>query len=222
MRKPPFVNTRAVFATWAAFLAAFLAAGVLANVALSRYVEHQRAQDPRTHLNEAELLIDRNDMVGAFTQIEQAIRKAPGNPEPYRVRGLLHFRLKRLQEAFDSFARAIERGSRDEDMRLKAMNALMQMGRQEEAIAFGRKCLDEGYRYPTFPRYMAETYRALGKPAEAVPYYEEALKGYPNDLFLMDRLAQAYRATGQTEKAAALERRIAETQALQERPAENR
>ena len=212
MKKPPFRNPGAVFALWGALLTAFFAAAVVANAALSRYVDQQRAADPRTYLREAERRISRNDMTGAFDQIQEATRRAPDSPEPYRIRGLLLFRLKRFQEAFNSFEQAIERGSRDEDMRLKAMNALMQMNRNEEAVAFGKKCLDAGYRYPTFPRYMAEIYRALGKPAEAVPYYEDALKGYPNDLFLMEHLAQAYRATGHADQAEPLERRIAETQ----------
>jgi len=39
-------------------------------------------------------------------------------------------------------------------------------------------------------------------------------------LFLMEHLAQAYRNTGDTEKAEAMDRRMAETQALQERLAQ--
>ncbi len=218
MNRPPFRNPSAVFAVWAGAVAACVAAAIAANTALSIYVEHARAKDPRTYLNDAQRLIDRNDMRGAAERINQAIAKAPQNPESYRLAGLLEFRQKHFQEAFDAFRKAIDLGSRDEDMRIKAMNALMQMGRYQDAIQFGKSCMDQGYRYPTFPRYLAETYRALNRPDDAIPYYLKALEGYPNDLFLIEHLAQAYRDTGKANEAEAMEKRIAETQTPQEQP----
>jgi len=190
MDKPPFQKPKAAFALWGALLASSFAVAVAANLALAGHVQ----------------------------QIEKAIERAPANPAPYRLRGLLLFRQKHFKEAFDAFQQAIDRGSRDEDMRIKAMNALMQMKQTRKALEFGKKCIDAGYRYPTFPRYMAELSRALGRPGDAAKYYEEALKGYPNDLFLMARLAQAYRTIGVSKKAEELERRITEAQTQQEQP----
>lgn len=218
MRKPPFKRPRTVFALWGVLLAASCVLAVGANFTLAGHVQRLRAADPRTYLAEAERRIGRDDLDGAFEQIDQAIARAPSYAEAYRMRGLLLFRQKRFKEAFDAFQQAIDRGSRDEDMRIKAMNALMQMKQTRKALAFGKKCISEGYRYPTFPRYMAELSRTLGRPGDAAKYYEEALKGYPNDLFLMARLAQAYRTIGVPKKAEELERRITEAQTQQEEP----
>ena len=220
MERSPFRNTRAVFAVWGAVLVLLLATGIAANVALAQYVRHMRESDPQTYLQEARRLLDRNDIAGAARQIEIALQKAPDNPEPYRQRGLLLFRLKHWQEAFDSFQESIRRGGHIEDTYLKSMNALMQMKRHEEAIAFGKESLGQGFSHWTFHWYMGEIYRALGRYAEAIPCYEHALQGHRNDPFIMDHLAQAYRSTGNAEKAEAVERQIAETQALQERLAQ--
>jgi hypothetical protein len=57
----------------------------------------------------------------------------------------------------------------------------------------------------------------LAKPAESIPSYEAALKGYPNDLFLMEHLAAAYRLTARKDQADQMQARIAETQALYDR-----
>jgi tetratricopeptide (TPR) repeat protein len=206
-----------VFTTWALLLIAAVVAGIFGNLGLARYVEAQRAGDPRTYLRAAQQLMDQRDVLGAFAQLDEAARRAPTSPEPYRLRGHFHFQLKHWQEAFNAYQQAIDRGSRDEDMRLKAMNALMQMGRHEDAILFGKQCLAEGYTYRTFPRYIAESYRALAKPAESIAFYESALRGYPNDLFLMEHLAEAYRLVGQQDQADQMQARIAETQALYDR-----
>jgi len=220
MARSPFKNTRVVFLVWGVALAVLLLAGIAANVALAQYVRHVRESDPRTYLQEAQRLLDRNDFAGVAAQIDIALQKAPDNPEPYRLRGLMLFRLKHWQEAYDCFQQAIQRGSRVEDLYLKALNSLMQMKRREEAIAFGKWCLDQGYKHWTFHLYMGQTYQALGKYPEAIACYERALEIHPNELFLMEHLAQAYRNIGNTEKAEAMDRRMAETQALQERLAQ--
>jgi tetratricopeptide (TPR) repeat protein len=217
MEGRPFKNPRSVFVVWSAVLALVLLTGGAANVALARYVQHMRENDPRTYLQEAQQRLNRDDLAGALEQVEQALQIAPGKPDGYRIRGLVHFRMKHWQEAFDCFQQAIQRGDLIEDTRLKSMSALMNMKRYEEALALGKRCIGESYPHWSWHWYMATTYRALGKYAEAIPYYENALKGHPNDLYVMDQLAQAYRITGNAEKAEAMERRIAEAQASQER-----
>jgi tetratricopeptide (TPR) repeat protein len=220
--RTPFKNVRAVFLIWTAALAAAVFAGVSANVALSRHVEKLRLMDPHVNLDDAQYRIGKGDEEGAMAEIREAIRKAPESPEPYRVLGLLHFRAKRLQEACDAFKKAIDRGSDDGDMRLKAISALMGLNKHQEAIDLAKKCIKEGYHHRTFPRYIAESYHALGKHAESIPYYQEALEGYPNDLYIMERLVQAYRATGQEDKSKLLENLIKDKQAPTETPAPKR
>ncbi len=205
---------RPAFALWGMVLGLGLVAGIVGNVLLAQYVGVMRAQDPKTYLDAAQRLMEQKDVLGAFQQLDEAARIAPQSPEPYKIRGHLLLELKRWNEAFSAYQQAMQRGSRDEDMRLKALHALMQAGRNDEAIAFGKRCIEEGFRYRTFPRYIAEAYSALGKQADSIPYFEEALKGYPNDLYLMERTAQAYRAAGRNDQAEAMQKRIAETQAL--------
>jgi tetratricopeptide (TPR) repeat protein len=217
MAPAPSKNPRLLFPVWAAILAAMLLAGIAYNLGLARYVANVRARDPGADLAAAARLIEQNDALGAFAHLAAAARKAPDSPELYRLRGDGYFHLKRWEEAFVAYQEAIRRGSRNESMRLKALNALLQLGRRQEAVDFGKRCLAEGFTYRTFPRYIAEAYRALGKHAESVPFYEAALKGYPNDLYLMEHLAQAYRLTGQGDKAEAMQRRIADTDTLLDR-----
>lgn len=212
MAKPSFKNPGRVFAVWAAALAATLALGIVFNGMLQSHVNDIKRHDPRAFLQTAQRLMDENDVLGAFARLEDARRIAPESPEPDRLQGLFHFRLKHWEKAFGAFQRSIAKGDRKADVRLKALSALLQLGRREEAAAFGRKCLDDGYTYRTFPRYIADAYRGLGKHAEAIPYYEQALEGYPSDLYLMEHLAQACRTTGQTDRAETIEARMAEIQ----------
>ncbi len=219
METPPFQDTRKVFAIWAiAWLAAF-GLGVVGNVGFARYAAHMRAHDPRAFLREAERLMNRNEVAAALAQLDEVERRAPEAPESYRLRGACRMKLKQWELALDAFQKALDRGSRNEDMMLKKISVLLQLRRFQEAITFGEQCLSQGYSYKAFYLYLGDAYRGLGKDAESVPYYEKAVAAYGNEIFVMERLEQAYRRAGKTDDAEALRARINESQAALEQTA---
>ena len=72
----------------------------------------------------------------------------------------------------------------------------------------------QGFTSPGFVRHVAEAYHRAGDIAESIPLYETALRNFPNDVSLMQRLMAAYEESGTQEKAEELRLRIADTQAL--------
>lgn len=213
MTVEPITNTRSIVVLWGLLLLAVLLTCEAFTVGLQRYAEQRREQDYHTYLNEALRLVGRNDYAGAMNQVNEALKRAQGVPEPYVQAGHIHYRLKQWEQAVAAYRKAIELGSPDKGVRLNAVWSLIELKQYDQATALGRQALAEGISSPALPRYVGEAYSRGGKPAEAIPFYEEALKGYPNDLYLLDHLRQAYSAVGNAEKATQMRNRIADVEA---------
>jgi len=209
----PAATTRKVLVAWAVLIAAgFLAAEGL-TAWLARHGQILRANDYRTYLGFAADFVEKNDFQRALAQTEEAKRKARHEPAPYEVAGDIHYRLKQWDKAIVEYDRAFARNSSAAGPRLNKVWALIELGRNDEAAAFGRQAMDEGYRSPAMARFVAEACFRAGKHAEAIPYYEEALQGYPNDLYLLEHLRQCFAATGRPDRAREMSDRIADVEA---------
>ncbi len=213
MNLPIFEKPRKALMTWTAVLVALLALTEGLNYGLRSIAEERRASDYRTYLATATDLIDQYDFPAALAQIEDAKRKGPNAPEPYAMAGHVRYQLKQWNQAITEYQGAITRGSREEGVFLNVVWALIELKRYEEAAALGIKTINAGVSLPALPRYVAEAYFRDAKTAEAIPYYEKALKGYPNDLYLLDHLCQSYKAAGQLEKMKDIQTRITDIEA---------
>lgn len=210
--RPPFTDTRKVLTIWAALLIAGLVLVEGFTVALDRHAQRLRENDYRTYLGAATRFIDQNDFPSAMAEIEKARGKAPNAPEPYIIAGHVHYRLKHWEQAISSYDLAIVRGSRDEGIRLNTVWAFIELERYDEAVRLGKQAMVQGFSGPGLPRYIAEACFRAGQPVDSIAYFELALEGYPNDLYLLDHLKQAYNATGRDADAQKMEDRIAEVE----------
>ncbi len=170
-----------------------------------------REQSPWTYLKAAERLERQNNWLGALEKLEEAARRAPDSPVPYERMGLIHYnRQRHWDEALEAFRKALELGSKSADVRGKIIWSLIRLGRFEGAAEFGAACIDDGYTAPEFPRYVAEAYWRAGFHRKAIPYYRQALEGFPNDLYLMERLMEAYKRADNEAAAKRMQQRIDE------------
>jgi len=206
-------DARPLLAIWAGVLAlgGLLALG--AYLALNGYVEHLRMASPWTYLKAAERFESENNFARAIDMLNEAARRAPSSAVPHERAGLiLYTHRKDWAGALAAFDHALERGTDSLDVRGKKMWALMHLGRHDEAADFGRACIAEGQTSPNFPRYTAEALFRGGHFEAAAPYFETALRSFPKDLLLLERLRDCYRNADQPEKAAAIEQRIRESE----------
>jgi len=213
MGRPLIENTRRGLMLWCAAVALLLALIEAFDFGLRTYARERRKSDYRTYLVAATDLMGHYDYSGALAQVEEAKRRGPKAPEPYAVAGHVRYQLKHWSRAIAEYQEAIARGSRDEGVILNIVWALIELNRYDEAAAVGIKALDAGFSMPALPRYIAEADFRAGQLIKAIPYYELALKGYPNDLYLLDHLRQAYRSAGQLDKAKLMQARIADIEA---------
>jgi len=213
MSSPPLLNPRGILLLWGLLvLAGFIAAqGVTA--ALGRYAAGMREQDYRTYVVAGTDAMNRFDFAAALEQANEAKRKGPNAPEPFGLAGHIHYQLKQWRQAIVEYKQAIIRGSRDEGVPLNTVWALIELQQYEEAVTIGKAAVASGFTMPALYRYIAEACFRSGKLVDAIPYYEEALKGYPNDLYLLDHLRQAYRSAKRLEKAEEMRARIADIEA---------
>jgi len=198
---------------WSLLLAVVLVLTVVGNLLTIGYVKASRERDPRMYLEAADQLRRRHDITGALEQLDEAFRLAPNSPLAYKVSGDLHYQLKQWDRAVEAYKRAIELGSTDQGVRTNTVWSLIEMAQYEQAVEFGRLCIAQGYGHVTLVRYVGEAYFRAGDHAAAIPFLEKVLEKNPNDLYIMERLRQAYKATGNHEQAKATEVRIADIEA---------
>lgn len=206
---PLYADARPVLVTWAAVLAfgVLLAAGWQAG--LAGYVGAQRASSPWTYLKAAERYESEQNWAQALAMLQEAAKRDPKSPVAYERMGLLLYTQRSdWPNALKAFDEALARKSASLDVRGKYIWSLIHLKRYDEAAAFGQRCIDEGHQSPNFPRYTGEAFYRAGKHALALPHLENALKGFPNDMLLLERLLTCYKAVGDTEKQAKIEARI--------------
>jgi tetratricopeptide (TPR) repeat protein len=213
MSRPLIENARRSLMLWCGALVLLAALIEVVDFGLRAHARERRKSDYRTYLAAAEDLRSRYDYPAALAQVEEAKRRGPKAPEPYALAGHIRYQMKYWSQAITEYQEAIARGSQDEGVILNVVWALIELNRYEEAAAVGIKALNAGFSMPALPRYIAEADFRAGKLPEAIPYYEKALNGYPNDLYLLDHLRQAYRAAGQMDKAKQIQTRIADIEA---------
>lgn len=202
-------HSRRILVLWGAALAVGFSALWGSNLALPEVIERVRAQDYRTFLVAADRAMKRNDLPTALDNLRRAFEIAgPNNPEPHKVAGDVYHHFHKWQEAVEAYRKAMTLGNRDPGPRLNAVWALVQLERYREAVAFGRAARDDGFGQPGLLRSIAEAYRRQGDPVAAIPFYEQALRGFPNDLYLMGQLVQAYDYAGLEEKAGKMRTRM--------------
>ncbi len=208
MTTPDFERSRKRLYQWALTIACAACALIAANAALAYRVSVLRERSPWTYLKAAESLKARNNWAGAVQMLEEAANRDPQSPVAWERMGQIQYNQEQWEKALFAFQNALDRGSRDTDARGKVIWCLIHLRRFDGAAAFAKACIDEGDPSPYLPRYAAEAYRRAGRYAEAIPYLDKALEGFPDDLYLMELLLQCYKHLGNQQKAAEIQQRI--------------
>ena len=201
-------QARLILAGWAVGLCVLAALTIWGNVTMARYGAHVRDRRPETHIALAVEAAEKGDYSGALGHWRDARDRAPKRPDVHKVLGDLQFELKHYEPARRAYEEALECGSTSPGVRLNALWCLVQLERYEEALAFGRLCMQEGMTDPDLYRRTGEACFRGKMFAEAIPLYEKALEGYPNNPYLMEHLRQAYVGVGERKKAKDMAARI--------------
>jgi len=204
---------KSILATWATLLITGFVFIALIDVWQGRYALQARDKRPETHLSAAERAMNANNFAGAMMHWEEAHKRAPEDAQVYKVLGDIHYNLKAWQKAHDAYRRALDLGSPAPGVRTNLLWVLVELGQYQDALEFGRKCVNEGMNDPDVYRRMAEACFRGKRFTESIDYYDKALLGFPNDLYLMEHLRQACQITGEYGRAKKLEAQIAQLQA---------
>lgn len=208
MYRPTFKNPRRVLATWGALLVLGVAAIAVFDFRLATYAADLRANDYRTYLGEAIVLLESKDYLGALQQVERAKELAPDVYEPYAYAGGIYYRTNQWALAHANFSQAVEKGDPGVGPRLDIVWSLIELKRFDEAAAFGAKAVEEFPDNAMLPQYTAEALLKASRPAEAIPFLERALGQSENNVYLLDRLARAEEEKGDAAAAAKTRARI--------------
>lgn len=204
-----YQDARPVLVVWAALLVLgiLLAAGWEAG--LAGYVGVKRAESPWTYLKAAERYEADKNWARALSALDEAAKRDPASPTPYERMGLIHYEHRQdWAAALTSFREAIARNSTSIDVRGKTIWSLIHLKRYDDAATFGEECMAKGENSPYFPRFTGEAWYRGGQPEKAIPHLEAALKGFPTDILLMERLLSCYTKVGDTDKAQRIEARL--------------
>lgn len=208
MRKPVFQRPERALFIWGAALGVAIAGALAMHVWFAGYHERLRDASPWTYLKAAEDFEKQNNWIGAVKMLEEAVKRDNTLPLPHERMGRIFYEDRNWAKALAAFREAIARGSRDENVRGRIMWCLIHLKQYDNATEFGKECIKDGYVEPFFPRYTAEALQRAGKQAESIPYWEDALKATPNDLYLLEHLFAAHEAAGNKERAAVIKKQI--------------
>jgi tetratricopeptide (TPR) repeat protein len=167
---------------------------------LYRAALERRPDDPQANLTYGQGLLALEDYKAAVGPLEKASRTLPSRPEA----ALAYARALRgagdLKGADAQFERAVPLLGRDAAVEREYGDLLMERKRYSQAVACYRRALDDGLRDERLLAGIAGGLRARGKPAEALPFLEEAY-AVRRDARLGLDLARLYRRLGRNDRA---------------------
>jgi len=194
--EPAFIrHPRRWLLVWACLVAAGFAAVHGIDRVILAYSERVRASDYMTYVAEAAHLADSGRVDDAFIPLRTALDLAPYAPEPHLMHGHLYYRRGQWEDALLAYHRALQLGTPEIGARLNAVWSSIQLGRYADAVALGEVSIKSGFDTPAMARLVAEAHFRAENFDKSIPYIQQALEGFPNDLYLWDHLAVAAQRT---------------------------
>jgi tetratricopeptide (TPR) repeat protein len=168
--------------------------------------------DAGTQLNDAALTrLNQGDYTGAQEFAEKAVGADPRSPYAWNNLGRAYFGQGQMEQAERAFRKQIEVNPNDLYAYNNLGNLLRDTNRREEAIAAYHKQIEIVPRDRFAHKNLGLLLMGLERYSEAVEELEKAADIATDDKKIKAALAQAYRQTGQNDKAQALLRSISPT-----------
>jgi eukaryotic-like serine/threonine-protein kinase len=158
-------------------------------------------------LGKAYLALGQKDL--ALQAYQKAIELNPYYWVNYNYAGQAYSNLAEYDKALAAFQRIIELEPENSFGYLNTGMVYFQQGKYDQCIRFFQKALQIQPHYMTYSN-LGTAFFFLKRYAESVPMFEKAVEMNPNDSMMMGNLADAYRWSGQPDRAnATYERAIA-------------
>jgi tetratricopeptide (TPR) repeat protein len=154
------------------------------------------------HELKADIARGQGQHVEAAQEWRAALALAPGNPKIEREIAISYFLAGDYKTALAEAQSVLKRDSRSAEMSFVAGDSLLRLEDAEKAEPYLRAALAGDPKMVAASASLGLALARLGKAAEAVPLLEKALE-LDDDGSLHFQLANAYRASGQAEKARA-------------------
>ncbi len=149
-------------------------------------------------LGKAYLALGQKDL--ALKAYQKAIDLNPYYWENYNYAGQAYSNLGEYDKALAAFRRIIELEPDNSFGYLNAGSVYFRQGKYDQCIPFFQKALQIQPHYFAYSN-LGTAFFFLKRYAESVPMFEKAVEMNPNDSMLMGNLADAYRWSGQLDKA---------------------
>lgn len=166
------------------------------------------SQDWETKAKEA---LENGQLEEARSLSEKALVDSAFAPAAHELLGRIALKQQRNEEAISHFESARDRGRSTEEMEKDWAEALLNVGRQQEAGVLMEKVLSHNPSLVTLRYRLAATYMARGKSGEALPHLEKLYQQGLRHAGVSMMLARAYFLSGQDERAVELLESVART-----------
>ena len=113
-----------------------------------------------------------------------------------------------VEKALHYFAQAVSLSPNNARLRDEYGIALLEAGREEEALQQLRKALELDDTYYLTYLYLGDYFRTHKQWERAAEYYEEALKRHPRDVTVLSALAYVYAQMGRVDEAIAYNEQV--------------
>ena len=133
-----------------------------------------------TRVDLAIVLIDQKDLARAQTELERAVKTAPGDARAHMTLGNVLRKRRDLDGAIEHLARATEIDATSTDAWNNLGVSYEQAKRLEEALVAYGKAVELAPKRPLFRENLARVHAARGNDADALAGFREVLEMDPN------------------------------------------
>ena len=143
----------------------------------------------------------KNDWGTVFTCAQGLISRNNLNPEGFFFLGLAEKAARQPLKSINAFEKCLSLDESRFDAGIELASQYNILIRNDEAIALLEKYKDMLAGNPWYLDMAGTIYNTMGKPLQAVPLFEMAVKLQPDAAFFLTHLAAAYVFLGEIEKA---------------------
>ena len=143
------------------------------------------------HLLHGRVLLELHRLDEALAAFESAVEQDEAMADAQYFMGIVHQRWSEDEEAFEHYLKATELDDTSPQYLLAAAEALVSLGRHEEAKALMHGRLKKFEHHPAFRHLLGQIAQLEGDRESAARLYEEASLLQPDDMQLLEELATA-------------------------------